>query len=104
MKFAKRLSTIVITTALAVGVGACSSSPTAKTAGEVVDDAMITAKVKAMLINDPVLKASEIQVETYKGDVQLSGFVANPADAAKAADMARTVKGVNSVKNDVRVK
>ena len=53
---------------------------------------------------DPNVKATEINVETYQGTVQLSGFVANPADAQRAADIARGVKGVSSVKNDIRVK
>jgi osmotically-inducible protein OsmY len=56
------------------------------------------------IFNEPNLKASEINVETYKGDVQLSGFVAQPADAQRAAEVARGVKGVASVKNDIRVK
>jgi osmotically-inducible protein OsmY len=60
--------------------------------------------VKASIFNEPTIKASEINVETYKGDVQLSGFVADPRDATKAVEIARGVKGVTSVKNDVRVK
>jgi osmotically-inducible protein OsmY len=60
--------------------------------------------VKAAFVNDPTVKATEINVETFKGDVQLSGFVAQPEDAARAAEVARGIKGVKSVKNDVRVK
>jgi osmotically-inducible protein OsmY len=60
--------------------------------------------VKASIFNDPTVKATEINVETFKGDVQLSGFVAQPEDAQRAADIARGVKGVSSVKNDIRVK
>jgi osmotically-inducible protein OsmY len=60
--------------------------------------------VKAAIFNEPTLKSTEINVETYKGDVQLSGFVAQPQDATKAAEVARGVKGVSSVKNDIRVK
>jgi len=69
-----------------------------------VDDALVTTKVKASIINEPTLKATEINVETFKGVVQLSGFVAQPGDAAKAGEIARGVKGVKSVKNDIRVK
>jgi osmotically-inducible protein OsmY len=65
---------------------------------------VITTKVKAAIFNEPTLKATEINVETFKGDVQLSGFVAQPSDAQRAAEIARGVKGVTSVKNDIRVK
>ena len=94
MKIAQRLIT-------AVG---CASNPTSKTAGEYVDDAMITTKVKAAFAADPTVKATEVNVETYKGDVQLSGFVAEPRDAQRAVEIARGVQGVTSVKNDIRVK
>jgi osmotically-inducible protein OsmY len=100
MKIAQRLAAMMI----AVSLVACASTATKEGTGEYVDDTVITAKVKASIFNEPTLKASEINVETFKGDVQLSGFVADPADAAKAADIARGVKGVSSVKNDVRVK
>ena len=74
-----------------------------KSAPEVVDDAAITAKVKAKLIEDPVVKAMNIKVDTYKGVVQLSGFAGNPAEAEKAAQIARTTAGVKSVTNDIRL-
>lgn len=100
MKIAQRLATLMI----AVSLAACASTATKEGTGEFIDDTVITAKVKASLINDPTVKASEINVETFKGEVQLSGFVADPADASKAVEIARGVKGVTSVKNDVRVK
>lgn len=103
MKIAQRLATTVIAASL-FALGGCASNPTAASAGQYIDDSVITAKVKASIFNEPTLKASEINVETYKGDVQLSGFVADPTDAARAVDIARGVKGVTSVKNDVRVK
>ena len=65
---------------------------------------MITTKVKAAFAADPTVKATEVNVETYKGDVQLSGFVAEPRDAQRAVEIARGVQGVTSVKNDIRVK
>lgn len=101
MKIAQRLSSLLVVAALALA--GCSNMQN-KSAGEVVDDAVLTAKVKASLYNDPNVKGSEIQVETYKGEVQLSGFVAEPGDAQKAVQIARGVQGVNSVKNDIRVK
>ena len=104
MKLTKRLATAVFTATVAFTVVGCSSTPTRESTGEYVDDAAITAKVKAAIFNEPTLKSTEINVETFKGDVQLSGFVAQPQDATKAADVARGVKGVASVKNDIRVK
>lgn len=104
MKIAKRLATAVFTATVAFAVVGCASTPNRESAGEYVDDVAITAKVKAAFINDPTVKATEINVETFKGDVQLSGFVAQPADAQKAVAIARGVKGVTSVKNDIRVK
>jgi len=104
MNVTKRVATAFFTAAVAFTVVGCSSTPTRESAGEYVDDSVITAKVKGAIFNEPNLKASEINVETYKGDVQLSGFVAQPQDAKQAADVARGIKGVTSVKNDIRVK
>ena len=104
MKIAQRLVTAAFTAAVAITAVGCSSNPTSKTAGEYVDDAVITSKVKAAFAADPTVKATEVNVETYKGDVQLSGFVAEPGDAQRAVEIARGVKGVTSVKNDIRVK
>jgi osmotically-inducible protein OsmY len=104
MKTIQRIATAVFTASLALTVVGCSSTPTRESTGEYIDDAAITAKVKAAIFNEPSLKSTEINVETFKGDVQLSGFVAQPGDAARAAEVARGVKGVTSVKNDIRVK
>jgi osmotically-inducible protein OsmY len=104
MKIAKRLATAVFTATVAFAVVGCASTPNRESAGEYVDDVAITAKVKAAFVNDPTVKATEINVETFKGDVQLSGFVAQPQDAQKAVAIARGIKGVTSVKNDIRVK
>lgn len=104
MKIAQRLSTMLFAASLVATMAGCASTSTKEGTGEYLDDSVITAKVKASIFNEPTIKASEINVETFKGDVQLSGFVADPADAQKAAQIARGVKGVTSVKNDVRVK
>jgi osmotically-inducible protein OsmY len=69
-----------------------------------VDDSVITTKVKAAILNEPSLKSTEINVETFKGVVQLSGFVRSQADITRAVDVARDVNGVKSVKNDMRLK
>ncbi|HSC69407.1 MAG TPA: BON domain-containing protein [Cellvibrio sp.] len=87
-----------------VFLAGCSSTAKEKSTGEYIDDAVITTKVKAAFVEDDDLKASEIQVETFKGVVQLSGFVANSAHVNKASKVAREITGVQSVKNDIRVK
>jgi osmotically-inducible protein OsmY len=104
MNMTQRIASAVFTATLALTVTGCASTPTKESAGEYIDDAAITTKVKAAIFNDPTLKSTEINVETFKGDVQLSGFVAQPADAQRAAEIARGVKGVTSVHNDIRIK
>jgi osmotically-inducible protein OsmY len=75
-----------------------------QTAGEVVDDSVVTAKVKAKLIDDPVTKAYEINVETFKGNVQLSGFVDSAEAVSRATQLAKDVGGVKDVKNSLQVR
>lgn len=87
-----------------VAVVGCASTATQEGTGEYVDDSVITTKVKAAIFDDPTLKVSEINVETFKGDVQLSGFVSSQAAVNKAVELARGVRGVKSVKNSMRVK
>lgn len=87
-----------------VSVVGCASTATQEGTGEYVDDSVITTKVKAAIFNEPTMKSAEINVETFKGVVQLSGFVSAQASAGKAAELARAVRGVKSVKNDIRVK
>lgn len=84
-------------------VGCASTSKQAST-GEYVDDSVITTKVKSLLAEDDFLKSFQISVETYKGVVQLSGFVNTQAAVDKAGQIARSVKGVQSVQNDLIVK
>lgn len=69
-----------------------------------MDDTFITTKVKAEILNEPTLKSAEINVETFKGIVQLSGFVSSTASIDRASAVARNVNGVKSVKNDLHVK
>jgi osmotically-inducible protein OsmY len=87
-----------------VTVVGCASTQKQEGTGEYVDDSVLTTKVKAAVFNEPTLKSAEINVETFKGIVQLSGFVSSEAAANKAVEVARTVKGVKSVKNDMRIK
>ena len=83
---------------------ACASTSKQEGTGEYIDDSVITTKVKSLLAADDFLKSFEIGVETYKGAVQLSGFVGSQKAIDKASEIARSVKGVKSVKNDLIVK
>lgn len=99
----KYLSALFLAVTLMSVVG-CASTSRQEGTGEYVDDSVITTKVKAAILEEPTLKVAEINVETFKGVVQLSGFVSSPAAADKAVEVARRVGGVKSVKNDMRVK
>lgn len=99
----KHFSALFLTLLLAFFVG-CAATPKQEGTGGYFDDTVITTKVKAAVFNEPSLKSAEINVETYKGVVQLSGFVSSHADINKAAELARGVEGVKSVKNDMKVK
>jgi len=85
-------------------LAACASTRTHESTGEYVDDSVITTKVKALLAEDDFLKSFQIGVETDKGRVQLSGFVNSQIAVDKAGEIARSVKGVRSVKNNLIVK
>lgn len=98
------IAMMLLAMCVAITTVACSSTPKRESAGEYLDDSIITGKVKAAIINDRDLSASEINVETFKGVVQLSGFVSSQSDINKAVAVARDVSGVKSVKNDMRVK
>ena len=85
-------------------LAACASTRTHESTGEYVDDSVITTKVEALLAEDDFLKSFQIGVETDKGRVQLSGFVNSQNAVDKAGEIARSVKGVRSVKNNLIVK
>ena len=103
MRLANRFITFICAVLLASVLG-CAGTPTQEGTGEYIDDTVITTKVKAAIFNEPSLKSAEINVETFKGTVQLSGFVSSQADINKAVEVARGVGGVTSVKNDMRLK
>ena len=103
MKFFRLLTTFVSALILATLLG-CASTAKHEGTGEYIDDTVITTKVKAEIFEEPGLKSAEINVETFKGVVQLSGFVSSQANINRAVEVARAVKGVKSVKNDMRVK
>lgn len=104
MKTTQRFFTLLLTAAALTTVVACSSTPTQESTGQYMDDTAITTKVKAAIFNEPTLKSAEINVETFKGAVQLSGFVSTQADIQKAIAITQGVGGVKSVKNDMRLK
>jgi len=83
---------------------ACASTPKQESTGEYVDDSVITTKVKTMLASDDFLKSFQVSVETYKGTVQLNGSVDSQKAIDKAGEIASSVKGVKSVKNNLNVK
>lgn len=87
-----------------LSISGCASTSTQSGTGEYIDDSVITTKVKAAILNEETLKVAEINVETFKGVVQLSGFVNSQADIDRAVVVTRGVAGVKSVKNDMRVK
>jgi hyperosmotically inducible protein len=99
----KRLTPILAIFATAGLIG-CAATATTEGTGGYIDDTVITGKVKAAILDQPGLKSSEINVETFKGTVQLSGFVSSRDMENMAVATAKGVKGVTSVKNDMRVK
>jgi len=99
----RRWATLLGIVMMATALG-CASTAKQEGTGEYVDDTVITGKVKAAILNEPTLKSAEINVETFKGVVQLSGFVSSQDNVNTAMNTARSVKGVSSVKNDMRVK
>lgn len=93
-----------VVAAIAVLAMGCASTQKHESTGQYVDDSTITTKVKAAIFNEPTLKSAEINVETFKGVVQLSGFVSSAAAQTKAVQVAKNVAGVVSVKDDMRLK
>jgi hypothetical protein len=103
MMLFKRIPAFLMATLLVFVVG-CASTSQQESTGEYIDDSTLTTKVKAAIFNEPTLKSAEINVETFKGVVQLSGFVSSQTAVDKAVEITRQVKGIKSVKNDMRVK
>lgn len=103
MNSLKRLSAVLLSIVFATALG-CAGSATQESTGEYISDTWITTKVKAALAEDPNVKATEVNVETFKGAVQLSGFVSTQAAMYQAVRVANGIRGVTSVRNDMRVK
>ena len=103
MTSSKRFRVLVVAATLVSAMG-CAGTPQKEGTGEYVDDTLITAKVKAAILNSPDLKVAEINVETFKGIVQLSGFVRSQDAIDEAVRVASGVGGVKSIRNDMRLK
>ncbi|MFH0727647.1 MAG: BON domain-containing protein [Pseudomonadota bacterium] len=98
------ITRFIVGLALVAFIAGCAGSRHQESTGEYIDDSVLTAKVKAEIFDDPALKVLQINVESFKGVVQLSGFVDSAQASAKAATLAKSVKGVESVKNSLVVK
>lgn len=104
MNKANVIMRVFIGLVLVAFVAGCAGTRQRESTGEYIDDSVLTAKVKAGIFDDPMLKVLQINVESYKGVVQLSGFVDSAEASARAAKVARSVKGVEAVKNSLVVK
>ncbi len=103
MNLLQRFSAFFLAIAVVFALG-CAGDRRHESTGEFIDDTWITTKVKAALVEDPVVKAREVNVETFKGVVQLSGFVSTREAMNQAVRVTSGIKGVTSVKNDMRIK
>ncbi|MFL6708434.1 MAG: BON domain-containing protein [Massilia sp.] len=101
--FSRLLKTAFASVSL-LAVVACAPTAQREGTGEYIDDSLITTKVKAALAADPTVKATEVKVETFKGTVQLSGFVSTPEARRRAIELARATNGVRGVKDDMVIK
>lgn len=105
-----KLSVPSLITILALGAGvatlstSCAGTATRESTGEYIDDATITTKVKAAFVKDPLVKALQVNVDTFKGAVQLSGFVDTAEQKSRAEQVAAGVVGVTTVKNNITLK
>lgn len=104
VRFNPRGLMVLLCAAIVTFTAGCAATPTRESTGGYFDDSTITAKIKADLLQDNKLTASDIHVKTYKGVVDLSGFVNRQADISEAGSVARQVSGVTSVHNNLIVK
>ena len=104
MQAVRRVFQVFLSAVLLSFVLGCAGTAQKESTGEYIDDSVITSKVKAAFVNDKTLKASEINVETVKGTVMLSGFVSDPGNVSRAAEVAGGIKGVKWVRNELQVR
>ena len=103
-KYLSKIWRVLAAAAVVAMLTSCAGSQTKESTGEMVDDSVITAKVKTALLSDKEMHALDVHVETFKGRVELSGFVASEADKLRAVKDANSVKGVKSVENGLVIK
>lgn len=99
----KRRASAFFLALILAGMTGCAGTASKESTGEYIDDAVITTKVKAAILDQPTLKSMEIHVETFKGTVRLSGTVESRSSIDKAVEVARNVSGVKSVRNELQV-
>jgi osmotically-inducible protein OsmY len=104
MKLFKTLSALCIAAIMAMAVSACAPTSKSEGTGGYLDDTVVTTKVKSALLGEKNLKSTQISVETFKGRVQLSGFVDSSQDANRAVQISRGVPGVKSVSNQMQIR
>lgn len=102
MNHIKRSASAMFLALVLAGMTGCAGTASKESTGEYIDDAVITSKVKAAILDQPTLKVMDIHVETFKGTVRLSGTVESRSSIDKAVEVARNVSGVKSVKNELR--
>jgi osmotically-inducible protein OsmY len=96
-----RIGQFILAAVVALTLAGCASTPQKESTGEYFDDTVLTSRVKTALLEDPVVSGLAVNVETFKGIVQLSGFVKTDAERSRAVEVAREVPGVKQVKNDI---
>ena len=104
MTILKILNSFILGVLLLGGVAGCAENAKRESTGEYLDDVVLTTKVKATFLGDSRLKVRDINVETYKGTVQLSGFVDTQQESDRAVQLTRTIKGVKAVNNSLIIK
>jgi len=100
----QRVRALVASCLLAAALTGCAGSATKQSTGERIDDSTLTARVKTALLKDPDVKGTSVNVDTFKGVVQLSGFVRTDSERVRAAQLARDVNGVGEVRNNLEVR
>jgi osmotically-inducible protein OsmY len=98
------IAVLIVSASIALLAPGCSKTPTRQSTGEFVDDTVVTTKVKAAFAQDPGVKAMDVKVDTFKGTVQLSGFVDNADQKNRAEEIARGIDGVKKVENKINLK
>jgi len=100
----QRIAQVVLVCVLGGTLIGCAGTSKVESTGEYIDDTAITSRVKAAFLNDPLVSALAVNVETFKGVVQLSGFVKTVAERNRAVQLTRAVPGVRLVRNDILIR